>query len=282
MTDKGVLPVEREALRWFLSELGSYTKSQPDVPAAGSPAHREESLPRAVSARRAYGIAVTLSELAAENASLFSDALDAPARVLACVSCARTVLENTSYARWLLEPEIEAAERVERVFGYRYRGLEQRVKISESDDAAVHRRRIEQLAQTATELNVTVRRHGSGRIRSVGAMRSATDLCKLYGGEETYRLLSAIQHGHGWAIRRWCYLPQGQTIEDGVPTIRFTKGIRPERLEFLIVTIVCGLSGAVWAMANFMGWDGDHLDDIGKEMIRVLHFEEWLTGAKNL
>ena len=282
MKEKGVLPKERKALRRFLSELGAYTKSQSDVPAAGSPAHREESLPRPVSARTAYGIAVTLAELAAENAVLLADALEAPAKPLACVSCARTVLENTSYARWILDREIEAAERVERVFGYKYRGLEQRLKSAGSDDVAVYKKRVEELVHAATELNVKVSRHGDGKLDLVGARRSATDLCKLYGGEETYRLLSAIQHGHGWAIRRWCYVPQSQKIEDGVPVMRFSKGIRRERLEFLIVTVVCGLSGAVWAMADFMGWDRERLEEIGRQVLPSLNFEEWLAGTKSL
>lgn len=250
----------RETLSRFLSAQSVYTRGQPKAPAKPSFAYLEEEVSqKPESTRTAFYTALLLHDLAVEHARLFLRGLDEKLPLAVC-SSVRVVLENTALALWLLDLGIGAPQRICRVFRYRYRGLDQqrRIRVDRGKDTRAIEAKIRRLGQEATNLGVRV---GEKRgLPTLARLPAYTDLIakrdKPFG--VLYRVLSAIQHGHDWAIREWCYELGERTADtEGVANAETKKVVHPQYMALASSSIVVDLSSLVLQMAAFMGWDID-------------------------
>lgn len=269
---------EREVLREFLVEVGAYISGQPHEPAPGSPAdllgHPERAL-------HAYQIGLTLADSAGEHASLLLDALDQPVKLLAACSCARVVLELSARVSWLLDPELEPAERHARIYGHRYSGIKQNMNFQRSEKQPVerHAARVEELAEEAVQLGVRVTHKRNGRVNNIGKRPDATSLVSRLKGASLYRILSAALHGHDWAIRRLAWRPEGHTRVGDTPVTVFDKVSRPNQLANLVAIVALDLASATSALVDYMGWNADQWRAIRNRLVSGLRVQQLVAVA---
>lgn len=163
----------------------------------------------------ASSIAVPLIEMGADHLSVFRKILIEPVEVSATWTYVRSMLESCAVATWLLDPSIDAQSRVSRVFAVRYEGLEQQVTFARTGgfsaaDIDAQKSRIDYVERDAQALGFKrIDDRKGNRIGIAEVMPSATDLIKITLNEDRmYRALSAVAHGHHWAIRQLCYVWQ--------------------------------------------------------------------------
>ena len=78
-----------------------------------------------------------------------------------------------------------------------------------------------------------------------------------------YRLLSAVTHGHDWAIRELAFrpVPEGDINPDvgRVPVTMFEKHVNVNKLALLGLTAAKAFAKPVWDQCNYAGWDNERL-----------------------
>ena len=268
------LRVMREALFRFYNEISSFHADHGNVLAPGSPAVNEQAASKhPVSLIAGWSIATMLIESGGQHVTAFAKTITAPAEPIACLTCVRSMLESCALAAWLLDPRIDAHTRVGRVFAIRYEGMEQcRKYVQATGENNNHlkviqelRNRIDKVEQDALNLDYdrVVDKKGN-RIGIGEKMPSATEVIKLMLDEESkYRLLSAVAHGHEWAIRVLGFspVPRGDRRPDvgGVPVTMFEKTVDVEKLAVFGLTMANAYAKPVWYKCNYAGWDKERL-----------------------
>ncbi len=209
-------------------------------------------------------MAIQLVELGADHLSAFSKILDEPIEVIASWTCIRSMMESCAIAAWLFEPAIDAKTRVRRGFALRYEGMQQEQKVGRLMGRPPHE--LDALEARIAKVESDVHALGFPRVvnkagKRVGIgerMPGATEIVgKVLDEEVMYRLLSAVAHGHHWAIRQLCY--QESAVDDcdidGTPTKAFRKTVRVDRMALLASCGVRALIHAVWNQCRYFGWD---------------------------
>ena len=152
------------------------------LPVPGSQAEREQA---ALPGLQAPSTAFTQAgfQLVAAGHSLVAlrRALTEPSLSLAPWGLARSVLELSSVAAWLLEPGIPVEERARRAFNVRVRDIRRQEQYLESltrtsssvidiPQALQHlKSRLDEIAQQAGTLGFAAKNDGTGRLRFVGS-----------------------------------------------------------------------------------------------------------------
>jgi hypothetical protein len=72
-----------------------------------------------------------------------------------------------------------------------------------------------------------------------------------------YRLLSAVAHGHSWAIRQLCYSPSDGEDEQigGTQVKAFKKAVGVDKIAVLGQCGVRAFIRALWNQCRYNGWD---------------------------
>jgi len=193
------------------------------------------------------------------------------------------MLEPCALSAWLLDPEIDAHDRIGRIFALRYEGLIQEQKLiratigSGSNVATLEQSKvgIDNLEQTAISLGYKPVRNINGERIGIGQkMPKATDVIKLMLDDEAlYKLLSAVAHGHSWAILNLSFRDTaGQLIgpHSGLP-LNILEIIAPiHYIESLGLIAVQALARAHWNKCRYFGWDEARLEGIVKSTIDKL------------
>ena len=203
------LPEMREALSRFCNEIRSFHADHGNDLTPGSPAVHEKAVsPRPESLVTAWSQSALLIESGGEHVTAFVKTITEPMELIACRTCVRSMLESCALASWLLDPRINARTRVGRVFALRYEGMKQELKFvratgGSGEDLQSLEKRSDEVEQVALKLGYPPIVNKKGKQLGIGQkMPSATEVVKLMlDEEEMYRLLSAVTHGHGWAIR---------------------------------------------------------------------------------
>ena len=268
------LRVMREALSRFYDEIRNFHADHGNDLAPDSPAVNEkDESPHPASLIVAWSMATTLIESGGQHVTAFVKTITVPVEPIACFTCVRSMLESCALAAWLLEPNIDAHTRVGRVFAIRYEGMEQYRKYVQAaggsnNDLQIIRDRINEVEQDALNLgyNQVVNKKGK-RIGIGEKMPSATEVIKLMLDEESkYRLLSAVAHGHDWAIRRLGFspVPTGDRRPDvgGVPVTMYEKTVDVEKLARFGLTVANAFAKPVWYKCNYAGWDKKRLTGV--------------------
>jgi hypothetical protein len=260
--------VLRDALSRFHDEAGKFVRSQGVDPAAGSRAAVERSsYVRPESLLSASAIATLLIECVAEHVTAFVKTITPPVEPIACWTCVRSMLESSAIATWLCDPTIDAKTRVGTSFAYRYEGLEQQEKFGRATNLPPAEQRklethIDEVERTALALGFApVTNRNGRRIGIAEQMPATTDMIKIVLDEErAYRLLSAVAHGHIWAIQQLGFKPAtvqpAQTVVSGVPTTALEKyADNVSGYAFLALRAMKSLALPLWNQCLYFGWE---------------------------
>lgn len=265
--DDSYIPLLRDALTELHDGAANLYAKHGNQPSCGSLADREVSeSPRPESIITAMSIAQLLIEYSSQNLATFVKTLTDPIQPLAACACVRSMLEPCALSAWMTDPTIDHKERVARVFGYRYEGLQQRLKLARvasaaSTDQDVLEQRIDDVENTAIALgylpvcNSKGKRIGIGR-RMLGTTEIITQMLEQ---ETMYRILSAVAHGHHWALRQLGFKLVNPT--DGAASVAGVDVTCFEKHLFVPVMAYCGhgaamaLAKSLWNWWSYLGWD---------------------------
>jgi hypothetical protein len=142
---------------------------------------------------------------AADQLMTLVRSLTEPVQTISPWTCLRAILESSGLAVWFLEPDIGARLRVQRSFAFRFEGLDQQrkwMRIAHESEVDKVTARIDAVEQIALNLGYERIVDRNGRRIGLGqAMPTVTEIIRdAFDEEVTYRVLSAIAHGHPWAL----------------------------------------------------------------------------------
>jgi len=221
----------------------------------------------------AHSIADQLIEYSAEHLSAFVKTITEPIETLACWTCIRSMLESCAISAWLSDPAINAEQRVGRAFAMRYEGLSQQLKFGRcigQPPAELERikKHIIEVENIAIGLGYPRLQNKKGFRDGIGErMPLATDLIGSELDEESmYRLLSAVAHGHSWAISQIGFKPISASAA-GVKTCGthehfMEKRVDPDGLAYLAIRGARAFARPLWSQYQYMGWDQISLEEI--------------------
>lgn len=268
MAELGVDYIERmrEALVGFYRQAGDFLRSQGPLPTSTSQANQEmATAPRPESITTALGLATQLLEASSEHVTAFVKTVTEPVDTIACWTCVRSMLESSALAAWLMDPGIDAKERVSRVFALRYEGMKQHLKFfrfakAPSADIQFVEDRIDKVEQHAILAGyVRVTNKKGDRIGIGQRMPSATEIIGAQLNEEwAYRLLSAVAHGHSWAINSLGFqqaVQQDDLVIGAAKTTRFEKTANMKGFALLGIRAAKALGLPLWNRCRYCGWD---------------------------
>jgi len=271
MTPNETFLMLRAGLSRLDHEVTTFLQRQGTEPEAGSQAASERTnYSRSDSLYTVAAIGTMLLESVGEHVTVLARAMTEPITPFACLTCVRSMLESASIAAWLFDPKVDAQKRVGRAFAHRYEGLEEQVKFGRAanippDELKKAEDRVDKVDQDAVALGLPIIRDRNGkRIGIAERMPSATDIIKLVLDEEcAYRLLSAVAHGHTWAMQQLGFTQaavQPSQPSDGARTVAMEKSAGSSQMHaFSVVRAAKALAVPVWNQCLYFGWDKDRL-----------------------
>lgn len=260
----------RDALDHFHAELGGYVNDSRILPQADSPFAVDLatfSAPEPI--RTVYAQVLSLLEVAGDQLSAFLKTLREPCETIAPWVCVRGLVEASAISVWLLEPGVPPLDRVGRSKALRYEGLEQQRKWlgAIGQNQSLVKKQIDGMVEEARAMGYKVLKDSRDRRIGVATrMPSITELARdALGMEGMYRLLSAIAHGHHWALQQLSFrvLPTEETPREaeefGFRAMQ--KEVNAPGMVFLSIGVADALGQTVWRLASYCGWDQDRLTE---------------------
>lgn len=251
----------------FTAETSKLINLHHYSPAPGSIAESESNyFPNREHVESAYSIGIISMEVAADHLMAFTDLLQEPVKTIAPWTCVRSLLESCALATWLLDFTIDVKERVCRCFAFRYHGLVQQKKIYQldgglSNEASLINQRISKVEQDAQKLGFSPIRNNVGKIGGIGKiMPEITRLIKItLNREKEYRLLSAVAHGHYWAIQQVGFyvveVPNGNdSLVKGLK-----KHLEPTYMLYLAKIAMTSFAQVLWCIWRIYGWNEEEI-----------------------
>ena len=251
------------------SEILALGNAYQGLPVPGSQAEREQTaLPNLQAPSAAFVIASQLLVAADDNLVALRRTLTEPSLSLAPWGLARSVLELSSIAAWLLAPDLTAMERARRALNARVEEVRRYneyikdiapnspsdIKLVE-DSLELLNDSIGAIVQQAEGLGFKVRCDGADLPRSVGGagMPGTTALTQdIFGQRAEWRLLSGAEHGRTWALRG---LGMRVASQESASLASLTaQSLPPERRMWLTIQPLAVFTRVAWNRAAFAGW----------------------------
>jgi hypothetical protein len=240
--DEMLPPVQ--ALQAFLDESIVLWNAPGDQPATQSQAALElANFSRPESVGTAYSQAYLAFEAAADYSWALVKTLTSPGQSIACWGCARSVVETSAISTWLWDVNINARQRVQRSLAFMHEGLLQQMKLARASkgklDTKKPQERLEEVEKLAINLGLgkTNTKHGKQMVSLELEMPSVTQLITgILKKEENYRLLSAMVHGHHWALQSLSFSYDGKDQEI-FPGIK--GGYLEKHLDYSLINYLC-------------------------------------------
>ncbi len=259
---------EAAALRAFSTfcsaSLGSVQSAQtPDCSAARELASYTD--PELVDTAFCQGALLSVS--ARDQAEALARSFSEPVLTIAPWPIARNLVEASAIGAWLLDPKIGAQVRVSRSFAFRYKGLVQQLKVARAAKSNTLRCQdaIDRLEESAHNLGYPIIRNAKGKLDGVAErMPAITDLVgSVLDAEIEYRILCAVVHGHGWALRQLGLVDQGpgQGQVIGSSSRLFRKGVSKAAVKFACFSSGDALNRLHENRAKLFGVDPSPLQD---------------------
>jgi hypothetical protein len=272
----------RISLTRFRDEAEEYVRIHGFDPASGSAAATDRTTyPRPDSPLTVAAIASVLIESVGEHVTAFTKTITEPVEPIACWTCVRSMLESAAIAAWLFEPGIDIQTRVGRSFAHRYEGLEQQLKLVRAIGRSVAE--VQQVEGHISDVEAVALRLGfrpvtnrSGERVGIGQrMPSATEMIKMMLDEDlAYRLLSAVAHGHFWAIQQLGFKevlePQPPTASALAKSFEKHSGT-VQGYTFLAMRALKSLALPLWNQCLYYGWDKERLAAVLESVYDQLH-----------
>jgi hypothetical protein len=265
----------REALVSFHDSSTRIIEKFQNMPAPGCQAETEHAIPSlAGSIGTAWSISDFLIENGADHLSAFVKLTASPVETLAASTCVRSMLESCAIAAWVLDPTIDAVRRTSRVFAVRYEGLEQQAKFVRTSGSAPGEvkkveNRIDDVERSAISLGYALVTNGKGkRIGIAEKLPSTTDMIALnLGKEKMYRLLSAVTHGHGWAISQLGFSPADPTLTFGQSSFSTAeKAVNIPLIALLGLSVMNALARPLWNRCRYFGWNALEMEELFEQV----------------
>ena len=264
----------RAALAELRDKLALRVAPYGHTPVPGSIAELElQTFPRAESVHTAHSQAWMLLEVTADQLTAFLKTISEPLETIAPYTCIRSLLEAGALASWILDPTVDVRTRVSRSLALRYEGLVQQLKWAKAagEDPRKAQRRLDRIVAVANTLGYAPIKDRRGR--HCGAGQRMPSVTALVGGmlqeEALYRLLSAVAHGHQWALQQLSFekAPQFDTVSaiSGTKLTGFTKGASIDSMALLILVAASTFARVVWNQALYLGWDSNLLRTLLEE-----------------
>lgn len=279
-TDQEILNSLRIVLSRFYEQVAKYRQAQGHQFATDSQADQEmKGFARTESLVTCTALAGQLIESSGEHVTAFVKTITEPMEPIACWTCVRSMMETSSIAAWLLDPKVDAKTRVGRTFALRYEGLDQHLKFCRTakiapTEIANEEKRMHSVEDTALTLGYPKLRGKDGKRTGIGqVMPSATEMIKMMLDEEiSYRLLSAVAHGHHWAIVRLGFAPaHGPDINiGGVLAKPFQKAVNVEGIAWLAKISAKAFALPLWNQCLYNGWDKARLAGVLDTMANAI------------
>jgi hypothetical protein len=265
----------RNAIDVLLERMSAYIESSPENPIKGSTLDLDlvsASLPDSIMSALCFGDLAL--EFAADHLAAFARLLSEPVETLACFTCIRSMLETTAMGTWVLDPALKSNDRVARVFAIRFDAIVQQLKFArcysvETQKIQSLEARLRMIEQEASDLGYPqFRSRDNKTITGVGVrMPSATDLIRdIHNNEWLYRMLSAVAHGHHWAIVQLGYRDAtqdaGPVFAGGIPVSPYEKRVYVDGLAIVGLHGFLAFARLIWNHARFCGRDLLQLEEI--------------------
>jgi hypothetical protein len=239
----------------------------------------------------ACSIGVQLFESGGEHLSAFGKTITEPVEAIACWTTIRSMLEPCALATWLFDMDIDIRERAARSFALRHEGLVKVLKylrLTHQSQTEIDRtkQKIDDTEQKALSLGfdpVLSKPKGAGKRKRIGIgmrMPQATDLIeKTLAKGGAYSLLSAVAHGHFWAISQVSF------VKSSHPTIVTSTGVKMATMEkhlsvigagFLAMTAVNAFTKMANTHFRYVGVETTELKRLG--MQAALRLQEAVNG----
>ncbi|KKL58566.1 hypothetical protein LCGC14_2224080 [marine sediment metagenome] len=272
----------RAALTALFDRIAGLFKSHgndPDPSSLASTELRDAARPESIVT--ACSISTQLIEYSSEHLTAFVKTITEPIEPLACWTCVRSMLESCAISAWLSDPAIASTARIGRMFAMRYEGMQQQLKFGRVVNRSTSELqslsdRIDDVERTAMSLGYQPVCNRNGQRIGIGQrMPNATELIGLMLDEEAmYRLLSAVAHGHSWAIIRLGF--QGatganqQSTMAGINVKTFEKKVYMNGLAYLGLGAAKAFARALWNQSLYMGWNQDALEEVLEDVFDTL------------
>jgi hypothetical protein len=255
----------RNGLTRLDADTAMYVKCQDIDPMPGSPAAQEHaSYPKPESLETVCTLGTMLLETIAEHACLLVRAMTEPITTIACWTCVRSMLESSAIASWLLDPCIDAKQRVGRAYAHRYEGLDQQIKFARSTNSTeaemkMVQDRLADVVRDAGTQGFAPALDNKSKCIGIGQkMPGATDIIKSVLDEEmAYRLMSAVAHHHNWALLQLGFRPSAVHIpgDQSNSTLIEKSAGKVQSYGFLAVRAAKALALPLWRKCLYFGWD---------------------------
>jgi hypothetical protein len=268
---KQYLETLREALTHLCNESAGLTMSHGGEPSEDSQLANElASFADPELIYHACYLGTTLIDFGGEHISAFVKLLAEPIEILASWTCVRSMLESCSLAAWMLDPTIDARLRAGRVFTLRYEEMSQQatlLRTVQNDPPALHKlvARIEAVEQQAVSMGYPRALDKKGkRVGFVEKMPTATEMIRMMLNDEwSYRLLSAVAHGHTWAIRGLGWSQFGPEFKVGNVTLKqLEKSVNPHAIAIMGLSAAKAFVRPVWNQCRFYGWNALQFEEV--------------------
>lgn len=254
----------RDALSALRDDFSLHVEEVGPTPAPKSRGAEDiRTFARAESVHTAHSQASILVEVAADQLTAFVKTVTEPVETVAPYTCARSLLEAAALACWILDPEIDARARISRSLALRYKGMTQQMKWARSVglDPIRARRRLEELVALAANLEYAPVKDSRGRSCGAGQpMPSVTNvIAEMLDEEGLYRLLSAVAHGHHWALQQLSFEKAAHfdtlVTTSGVKLTGLTKATNVVGLASIVLAAAAAFARVAWYQATYLGWD---------------------------
>ncbi len=224
-----------------------------------------------------FANAMTLADLSFQythdHLSLFVRLLTSPVDPLTSCTIVRSLLETAAIGAWVVDPNVDTVTRVSRTYAIRFESIIQQLKVLQctrgipQSDIEKTASRVDFLANDAALHGVNVERV-KGKVKLVGTRKlGPTDMIKeVLDAEWIYRLLSAVAHGHHWALREIGFIKLDAADQTSAGGALFQKR------NFTEAVLLVGLYG-------FLAYSRLLWNVIGYRELSRLPFEELLEAT---
>jgi hypothetical protein len=271
------------AVREFIDETGRIFNQYGNEPAETSIAFQEQqSFPNKELARDVHYRGMLSMESAADHLMVFADSIVSPAKTVAPWTCVRGLLESCALAAWFLDPMIDSRSRVARCFAFRHIGFAQQIKLfqveKKQSDIDKAQLRIEKVEHDAFKLGYPRLLNKKGDIVGIGQrMPNITELIgKALDREAEYRLLSAVAHGHHWAIHQVGFRVIEITNSEGRVEKALEKHVHPGFILYVGNIAVTSFAKVIWYLWRLYGWNIDELEQLLNTIYDQLRYQRKL------
>lgn len=254
----------RDVIFTLHSEIEKLLNEYGKIPLPKSQAHLElDTYSRQESVETVLTQGNTLIEVAADQLMAFCKTITEPIQTISPWTCVRSLLESSALAAWLLDPSAKIDTRIQRSFSFRLEGLKQQLKYLIAIEAQTDEIYARIVEVEGVALGIGCPQMLDKKGRRTGAtqkMPSVTEIIKISLNEEAdYRMLSAIAHGHLWAIQQLSFSPV-KNEDDKTGT--FEKNLEPDSASYLCLKAVRVFARPVWYKSQLFGFDSKRLAEI--------------------